>query len=207
MNVLHLDSSILADQSVSRTLTHEVVEALRLGEADLRVTYRDLALQAEPIADAALLAARATPADSRDAAQSTLVARADAVVAETLAADLIVIGAPMYNFGIPSQLKNWIDLNAVAGVTFRYAANGPEGLLGGRRAVIVATAGGRHAGQPSGAAHVDYLKVLLAFLGITDVSVVMAEGLKMGPEVRDAALGSARRAIAAAVQAPADAAA
>src|SRR5690606_26149591 len=108
-----------------------------------------------------------------------------------LAADVIVLGAPMYNFGIPSQLKTWIDLIAVAGKTFRYTEAGPEGLAGDKRLIIAATAGGEHAGRPTGAAHVDYLKVLLGFLGITAIEVVAAEGLAISPQHREAALAAA----------------
>lgn len=192
MNILHLDSSILGAHSVSRQLAAEVVQQLRSGAATARVSYRDLVADPVPVSDGALLGARALPAAERSAEQAALVRRADAVMAELLAADVLVIGAPMYNFSIPSQLKAWIDLVSVAGVTFRYGPNGAEGLLKGKRAVIVATAGGQHAGQPSGRAHVDYLRLLLAFLGVTDVQVIAAEGLAMGPQVREPALASAR---------------
>jgi FMN-dependent NADH-azoreductase len=196
MNILHLDSSILGTHSVSRQLTAEVVQQLRAADASAGVTYRDLAADPVPVSDAALLAARTTPAAQRSADQAARVQRADAVVAELLAADVLVIGAPMYNFSIPSQLKAWIDLVSVAGVTFRYGPDGAEGLLTGKRAVIVATAGGQHAGRPSGRAHADYLQLLLAFLGVTDVRVISAEGLAMGPGVREPALASARTRVA-----------
>jgi FMN-dependent NADH-azoreductase len=192
MNILHLDSSILGAHSVSRQLTAEVVQQLRAFDASATVSYRDLVAEPVPVSDGALLSARSTPAAERGAEQVALVSRADAVVAELLAADVLVIGAPMYNFSIPSQLKAWIDLVSVAGVTFSYGPDGAEGLLKGKRAVIVATAGGKHAGQPSGRAHVDYLRLLLAFLGVTDVQVITAEGLAMGPDVREPALASAR---------------
>ncbi|WP_047396915.1 FMN-dependent NADH-azoreductase [Chitinibacter sp. ZOR0017] len=194
MNILHLDSSILADHSVSRQLTREVVESIRLAESSVHVVYRDLAQHALQL-DGALLAAKGTPAENRSAEQAAQVREAEAVMAEFLAADTLVIGAPMYNFSIPSQLKAWIDMISVAGVTFKYGANGPEGLAGGKRAVIVATAGGQHAGTPTGIAHVDYLRVLLGFLGITDIRVITAEGLAMGPDVRDPALAQARQQI------------
>lgn len=195
MKLLHLDSSILGDQSVSRHLGRELVEAIRLAEAQVDLRYRDLAAEPPPAFDATLLAARALPAEARSAAQRELVARADAVLAEFVDADLLVIGAPMYNFGIPSQLKSWIDLVSVAGVTFRYGANGPEGLMKGKRALIVATSGGQHAGKP-GLGHVDYLQSLLNFLGVEDVRVITAEGLAMGPGVREPALAAARERIA-----------
>lgn len=196
MDILHLDSSILGTHSVSRQLTADVVQHWRSADPAARVTYRDLAADPVPVSDGALMLARATAAPQRSAEQAALVSRADAVMAELLAADVLVIGAPMYNFSIPSQLKAWIDLVSVAGVTFRYGPNGAEGTLKGKRAVIVATAGGRHAGQPSGRAHADYLQLLLGFLGVTDVRVITAEGLAMGPEVREPALASARGQVA-----------
>lgn len=138
------------------------------------------------------LVARNTPAAERSAEQAALVHRAGTVIAELLAADRLVIGAPMYNPSIPGQLKAWIDLVSVAGVTFCYGPDGAEGLLKGKRAVIVATAGGQHAGRPSGRAHADCLQLLLSFLGVADVLVISAEGLAMGPAVREPALAWAR---------------
>lgn len=196
MNILHLDSSILGTQSVSRQLTADVVQQLRAADPSAQVSYRDLAADPVPVSDGALMRARATPAPERSAEQAALVSRADAVMAELLVTDVLVIGAPMYNFSIPSQLKAWIDLVSVAGVTFRYGPNGAEGMLENKRAIIVATAGGRHAGQPSGRAHADYLRLLLAFLGVGDVRVIAAEGLAMGPAVRDPALAAARGQVA-----------
>jgi FMN-dependent NADH-azoreductase len=197
VNLLHIDSSILGEQSVSRRLTSELVEALRLATPDpVSVGYRDLAAAPVPAFDADLMAARATPATERTPRQVQLARDADAVLAEFVAADTLVIGAPMYNFAIPAQLKAWVDLITIAGVTFRYGAQGPEGLMGGKRAIIVATAGGQHAGQPSGVAHTDYLVRLLGFLGIDDVRVLTAEGLAMGPQVREPAIAAAQAGIA-----------
>ncbi|QLI81501.1 FMN-dependent NADH-azoreductase [Chitinibacter fontanus] len=197
MNLLHIDSSILGDHSVSRQLTKEVVESIRLAEPNASVTYRDVTSSATVHLDGSLLAAKGTPAQERNAQQAHQVSIAETVMAEFLAADVLVIGAPMYNFSIPSQLKAWIDMISVAGVTFKYGANGPEGLAGGKRAVIVATAGGQHAGTATGVAHVEYLRILLGFLGITDIRVISAEGLAMGPEVRDPALAAARAQLSA----------
>jgi FMN-dependent NADH-azoreductase len=196
MKLLHLDASILGEHSVSRRLTAEVVEAFRLGEPQVDTVYRDLAADPVPLIDGRLLAARAKPVTERSADEHALATRADAVLAEFLAADTLVIGAPMYNFALPSQLKAWIDLITVAGVTFRYGANGAEGLATVQRAIIVATAGGQHAGQPSGEAHADYLQRLLKFLGVADVRIVTAEGLAMGDAVRGPALAAARAQIA-----------
>ena len=118
------------------------------------------------------------------------------VLEEFLAADVVVIGAPMYNFTISSQLKAWIDRIAVAGKTSRYTENGPVGLAGDKKVVIVSTAGGVHAGQPTGAAHEGYLRTVLGFFGITDIEVVRAEGLAYGEEPRAQAIAAARRQIA-----------
>lgn len=199
MKLLHLDSSILGDHSVSRQLTRDVVDAIRTAEPQVDLTYRDVVADL-PLLDGGLLAARGKPAAQRTDAEAAAVQAADRVMSEFLAADLLVIGAPMYNFSIPSQLKAWIDLISVAGVTFRYGPDGPEGLAVGKRAVIVATAGGQHAGTPAALAHADYLKLLLNFLGVADVRIVTAEGLSMGPAVRDPAIAAARARIAEVVQ-------
>ncbi|MCF4992814.1 FMN-dependent NADH-azoreductase, partial [Pseudomonas gessardii] len=116
-------------------------------------------------------------------------------LAEFLAADAVVIAAPMYNFTIPTQLKAWIDRIAVAGQTFRYTEAGSEGLCGNKKVIVVSTAGGLHVGQPSSGAHEDYLKLLLGFLGITDVEFVRAHGLAYGDEVRSKALNDANTVI------------
>lgn len=197
MNILHLDSSILGEASASRGLTRDIVASLLRANPDASATHRDLGTEVSGHFDAALLAARSTPPELRSVEARALAERADAVMAEFLAADLIVIGAPMYNFGLPSQLKTWIDLVAVAGKTFRYTEAGPEGLAGDKRVIIAATAGGHHAGQASGAAHIGYLKFLLGFLGITDIEVLTAEGLAIGPEQREASLTAARAALEA----------
>lgn len=196
MKLLHIDSSILGDASASRQLSHEVVQAWRAAEPGVQVSYRDLAADAISHLSAASLVAAGTPAELRDAAQKHEAALSESSLEEFLGADAIVIGAPMYNFGVPSQLKAWIDRIAVAGKTFRYTENGPEGLAGGKKVVIVGTAGGIHAGQPSGAAHVDYLKLVLGFLGITDIEVIRAEGLAYGDEPRKQALAAAQQSIA-----------
>ncbi len=197
MKLLHLDSSILGEASASRELSREVVEAWRRSAPRAEVQYRDLAADAPQHLNGQSLAAGGTPAELRDAAQRHEVALSEAVLAEFLAADAVVIGAPMYNFAIPSQLKAWIDRIAVAGKTFKYGPNGPEGLAGGKRVVIVSTAGGQHAGQPSAAAHEDYLRFVLGFLGITDIEIVRAHGLAMGEEAKAAAITGARAQIEA----------
>ncbi|MFF7709121.1 NAD(P)H-dependent oxidoreductase [Pseudomonas sp. NPDC007930] len=184
MKLLHIDSSILGDHSASRQLTALVANTWKASQPGVEVTYRDLAQDALGHFSAASLQGTGSEAELNAAA-----------LAEFLAADALVIGAPMYNFTIPTQLKAWIDRICVAGKTFRYTENGPEGLCGGKKVVLVSTAGGLHANQASGAAHIDYLKLLLGFLGITDVSVVTAEGLAYGDEARGKAMADAQASI------------
>lgn len=195
MKLLHLDSSILGDSSASRQLSHAVVDAWQAAEADVQVIYRDLASDALSHLSAASLVAAGTPAELRDAAQRHEAELSESTLDEFLAADAIVIGAPMYNFALPSQLKAWIDRITVAGKTFSYTENGPQGLAGGKKVVIVSTSGGVHAGQPSGAAHEDYLKFVLGFVGISDIQVVRAEGLAYGEEPRAAAMKAAEQQV------------
>jgi len=191
MNILHLDSSILGDASVSRPLGRRLVDGLRTRWPEARLRYRDLAAEPVPPVDATLLAARARPVAERHPDEQARVAAAQAVVDDLLAADVVVIGVPMYNFAVPLALKAWIDQVAVAGVTFRYGPNGPQGLLHGKRVVMVATAGGQHQGRPTGAAHADHLRQVLQFLGIDDIHLVSVQGLSMGPDAREAALDQA----------------
>ncbi|GLX14377.1 FMN-dependent NADH-azoreductase 2 [Pseudomonas straminea] len=195
MKLLHIDSSILGDASASRQLSAAVTHAWKNSEVNVEVTYRDLASDALSHLSAASFVAGGTPAELRDAAQAHEVALAEATLEEFLAADAIVIGAPMYNFTVPTQLKAWIDRIAVAGKTFSYTENGQQGLAGGKKVVIVSTAGGIHAGQASGKAHEDYLILVLNFLGITDIEVVRAEGLAYGDEPKANALRGAQAQI------------
>ncbi|MDH1011750.1 FMN-dependent NADH-azoreductase [Pseudomonas nicosulfuronedens] len=196
MKLLHIDSSILGDNSTSRQLSAELVAAWAAAEPGVEVTYRDLAADAISHLSSASLVAAGTPAELRDAAQKHEADLGEKSIEEFLGADAIVIGAPMYNFSIPSQLKAWIDRIAVAGKTFRYTESGPEGLAGGKKVIIVSTAGGIHAGQPSGVAHENYLELVLNFLGITDIEVVRAEGLAYGDEPRRNAIAGAQASIA-----------
>ena len=183
MKLLHLDASILGDRSASRAITAAIVARWRRNVPGLEVLHRDLAGQhALPHLDAASLA-KADPAEA---------ARSARALADFLAADVIVIGAPMYNFGIPSQLKAWIDRVAVAGTTFRYGANGPEGLVRGKRVIVAATYGGRHPVE-SGRNFVEpYLRQVFGFLGIDAVEFVDADSLNVSPEQRTRALEAAQ---------------
>jgi FMN-dependent NADH-azoreductase len=194
MKLLHIDSSILGDASVSRLLAADVVAAQRTAHPGVEVTYRDLG--AAPIghlSGAHLAAARgAVPSDpsiQRD------VEAGRAALEEFLAAEIVVIGAPMYNFGIPSQLKAWIDRIAIAGVTFRYTEAGPEGLAGGKRIIVVSSRGGFYGpGTPAAPnEHQEsYLRAVFGFLGVNDVTFVRAEGVALGSEARERAIEAAR---------------
>lgn len=186
--VLHIDSSARLTASVSRDLTAQVVA--RLGAKE--VIRRDLAT-ALPLLDEAWIGANFTPADQRSDEQKALLAQSDALIAELKAADTIVIGAPIYNFSVPATLKAWIDLVARVGVTFSYSAAGPEGLLKGKRAIVVITSGGTEAGSDIDYAS-RYLTHVLGFIGITDVEIVAADQQAIDAE---ASLAKAQTAIAA----------
>lgn len=199
MNVLHIDSGILGEHSVSRRLTAALVAQIKAGEPAAAVTYRDLV--ATPLAHLSgshLMAANARPEDV-DAQIAADVAEGQVVLEEFLAADTIVLGAPMYNFSLPSQLKAWIDRIAVSGKTFRYTADGPEGLAQGKKVVVISTRGGHYSAGP--AAVMDhqesYLKAVLGFVGITDIEIVRAEGLNLSADRKIEAISEAERVISA----------
>jgi len=196
MKLLHIDSSILGDNSASRQLSQQVVQAWQAAEPGVEVVYRDLAADAISHFSSATLLAAGTPEEARDAALAHEAKLSAETLQEFLDADAVVIGAPMYNFSIASQLKAWIDRIAVAGKTFRYTEAGPEGLCGNKKVIVVSTAGGLHVGQPTGVGHEDFLKVFLGFIGITDVEFVRAHGLAYGDEPRNNALQAAQAQIA-----------
>lgn len=198
MNLLHIDSGILRDHSVSRHLTAAVVAQIAADHAGVAVTYRDLV--AEPVAHLSgthLMAANLKPEDIGQALAADLQDGA-AILEQFLAADTIVIGAPMYNFSLPSQLKAWVDRIAVAGKTFRYSEAGPEGLAGGKTVIVVSTRGGIYSSGPAAAMdhQESYLTAVFGFLGITDIEFIRAEGLNLGPEAKQAAITAAEAAIA-----------
>jgi len=181
MNILQINSSARSTGSESTRLADAIVAKLRAATPDAQVTRRDLAADPHPAIDEATLGALFTPADKRTAEQAARVALDDALIAQVQAADVIVIGAPMYNFGVTTQLKSWFDAIARAGVTFTYTANGPEGLLKNKKVYVTLARGGMHKNGASDT-QVPYLKTFLAFLGLTDVTFVYSEGLGMGPE-------------------------
>jgi FMN-dependent NADH-azoreductase len=185
VRLLHVDSSILGDHSVSRKISAAAVAALRDAIPGLEVVYRDLDAAPAPHQSGALLAARGLSPDQRNPEQARDVADADAVLGEFLAADIVVLGAPMYNFGIPSQLKSWIDHLAVAGKTFSYSENGVQGLAGGKRVILASSRGGFYGPDSPGAGlqhQESYLRGFFGFIGITDVEIVGAEGVNISPD-------------------------
>ena len=199
MKLLHLDSSALGAASVSRHLSSEIVARERALHPDIRVTYRDLAADPALHLTGTHMAARSGAA-IEDATINADLLKGNAYLDEIVAADVVVIGAPMYNFSIPTPLKSWIDRIAVAGKTFRYTASGSEGLLKNKKAFIASARGGVYsAGSPAASnEHQEtYLISVLAFLGVTDIKVVRAEGMAFGPEAKEAAVASALQDIAA----------
>jgi FMN-dependent NADH-azoreductase len=197
MKILHLDSSVLGDNSVSKALTAKVAAAWKSAAPHAVVRHRDLGAEAPQHLSPGYFAIGATPEDQRSESQTSELKLSDALIEEFIAADALIIGAPLYNFTIPSGLKAWIDRVVVAGKTFKYSAEGPTGLAGEKKVVIVATSGGKYADTPVDAAHVGHLKTVLGFVGLKDVTVVRAAGLNMGPESREAALADADAQIAA----------
>jgi FMN-dependent NADH-azoreductase len=186
MKLLHIDSSIQGELSASRALTREIVARWKTARPDVQVSYRDLAAQELPHLSQKAL----SQVDELEAARNA------ATLEEFLAADIVVIGAPMYNFSIPSQLKAWIDRITVKGRTFRYTQQGPEGLASGKEVIVAVSRGGVYAPNAPGEFGESYLRFLFGFLGVENVTFVRAEGLGLSPQHREAAIGAALAAIA-----------
>lgn len=191
-HVLLITSSLNGQESKSTALAEHHVEELRRAMPHIEVTRRDLAADAPSHLDAATFQAFVTPDEERTEEQRERLRWSDAAIAEMKAAEVIVLAAPMYNFGVPSTLKTWMDHVARAGITFRYTANGPEGLLTGKRAVVVSTRGGSYVGTPMDT-QTPFVKTFLGFLGIEDVEFVHAEGLAMGEEQAAQAMDNAQQ--------------
>jgi len=199
MKLLHIDSSITGDASVSRELTARTVAAWVATHPGTEVQHLDLAAQVVPHLGADALGFRTGQAAATDA-QRRENALSEALVTQFLAADVVVIGAPLYNFTIPTQLKAWIDRVAQAGRTFAYTAQGPKGLAGGKTVVVALTRGGVYSTSDAGRAmeHQEtYLQTVMGFMGITDVRFVRAEGVAMGPDGKAQALAAAAQDIEA----------
>lgn len=181
MKVLHIDSSIMADASVSRQLSQAIVSQLSEKHAQVEVEYLDLATQPIPHLDAEILM-------GQNVEQSALGER---IIQQYLDADVVVIGAAMYNFGITSTLKAWIDRISVAGRTFKYTENGPVGLAGDKKAYIASSRGGVYGENSPVDFQESFLKTVFNFTGVTDVEIIRAEGVNMGPELKDKAIAAA----------------
>lgn len=195
MKLLHIDSSILGAYSTSRVLTAEIVAAWKAAHPDTTVEYLDLAVDAPAHFSADALAIKTGPQAEPTEAQQRENALSEKLVSQFLAADVIVIGTPFYNFSIPTQLKAWIDRLAQIGRTFKYTEKGPVGLAGGKTVIVASTRGGAYSTSEGGQAmehQESYLKVIFGFFGVTDVRFVRAEGLAMGDEAKAKALASAR---------------
>ncbi|MCK6377122.1 MAG: NAD(P)H-dependent oxidoreductase [Zoogloea sp.] len=198
MKILQINSSARSAGANSTRLADAITARLKAANPAAVVELRDLAANPHPVLDEAALGALFTPAEQRTPEQAARVALDDALIAQVQAADAIVLGVPMYNFGVPVQLKTWIDAIAKAGVTFRYTENGPEGLIKGKKVYVALARGGLYRDTPADS-QVPYLKGVLGFLGMTDVEFIYAEGLAMGAESTDKAFAEAEAAIGAAV--------
>jgi FMN-dependent NADH-azoreductase len=180
MNILQINSSVRGANSESSRVAGNIVAKLSAANPGAKVVVRDLGAKAHPVLDEAALGALFTPAEQRTPEQAARVALDDALIAEVQAADVVVIGAPMYNFGMPIQLKAWFDAIARAGVTFRYTESGPEGLLKNKKVFVATARGGIYPDDAD--PQVPHIRMLLNFLGMTDHAFVYSNGQSMGPD-------------------------
>ena len=192
--LLQINTSLFAGNGQSSQLAERFVADYVAAHPGTVRVLRDVASDPIPHLDGARFSAFLTPAASRDAAQNAVIAQSDALIAELKSADVIVLGLPMYNFGVPSQLKSYFDHIARAGETFRYTANGPVGLVTGKKVYVLAARGGLYEGTALDS-QTSYVRDFLRFIGLDDVEFVYAEGLAIGPEQKEAGLARARDAI------------
>jgi FMN-dependent NADH-azoreductase len=197
MNILQITSSVRGNDSESSRVTKLIVNKLLAANPDAKVVRRDFGAQPHPLLDGAAVGALFTPAEQRSAEQAARVALDDALIAEAQAADVIVIGAPMYNFGMPVQLKNWFDAIARSGVTFRYTETGPEGLLKNKQVYVATARGGVYPAEAD--PQVPHIRMLLNFLGMSEHTFIYSSGLNMGPEAAAKAQQEADAAVEAAL--------
>lgn len=200
MKLLHIDSAITGDNSISRKLSAAVVARLQEVTPGLEVTRRDLAASPLPYFSNATLATLNAKPEAGPAGGQPSPGLEATVMDEFLGTDVIVVGAPLYNFTVPSQLKTWVDYLSIAGKTFAYTEQGPVGLVKGKRMIIASARGGDYSpGSPYAAFEhqVSYLRAIFGFLGVTDVTVIQAEGVRMGPEKAEAAVTKAMADVAA----------
>ena len=196
--ILHIDASARYEGSVTRPLSAKAIAKLRAADPGATVVYRDLTRNPLPHIEPNFLAGIFGASQEGEAGEA--LRRSDALVDELLAADVIVLGAPMYNFNVSSQLKAWIDHVARAGKTFRYTAEGPVGLATGKRAIVVTATGGMYRDGPMTAYDhvVPYLKQILGFIGVTDVTFIVADRQALGPEAAAEGVASAHALLDAA---------
>ena len=193
-NVLIIESSARQQDSISRQLTRQFISQWQAAHPADQITVRDVALNPLPHLDANLLGGWMKPADQRSASEQASLDRSNTLTDELLAADVLVMAAPMYNFAIPSTLKAWLDHVLRAGVTFKYTATGPQGLFIGKRAIVLTARGGIHTGASSD--HQEpYLRQVMAFIGIHDVAFIHAEGMNLGGDFQEKGLNQARSRI------------
>lgn len=195
MKILQINSSVRGAASESTRVASNIVARLTAANPAAQVTVRDLGANPHPVLDGAALGALFTPADQRSAEQAARVALDDALIAEAQAADVIVLGAPMYNFSMPIQLKAWFDAVARAGVTFRYTETGPEGLLKNKKVYVATARGGIYPADAD--PQVPQIRMLLNFLGMTENEFIYSAGLAMGPEAAAKGQAEADAAVAA----------
>ena len=190
MKILQINASARREGANSTRVANTIVARLQAANPAAQLTLRDLAVTPHPVLDEAALGALFTPVDQRSPEQAARVALDDALIAEIQAHDTLVLGVPMYNFGVPVQFKSWIDAISRAGVTFRYTETGPEGLLKGKKVYVALARGGLYR-DTANDSQVPYLKSVLGFLGLSDVSFIYAEGLAMGTESAEKAFAQA----------------
>ncbi|WP_028626711.1 FMN-dependent NADH-azoreductase [Metapseudomonas resinovorans] len=193
--VLVIESSARQQGSVSRQLTQDFIAKWQAAHPADEITVRDLAVDQVPHLDADLLGGWMKPADQQSESEKAALQRSNLLTEELLAADVLVMAAPMYNFAIPSTLKSWLDHVLRAGVTFKYTETGPKGLLTGKRAIVLTARGGIYSGSPMD--HQEpYLRQAMSFIGIHDVTFIHAEGLNLGGEFQEKGLALARAQLA-----------
>jgi FMN-dependent NADH-azoreductase len=192
MKLLHIDSSILGAASVSREISAAIVETLKRDNPGLTIVTHDLAADPIPHLSGAYLAGQSADVKHDQALQEDLALGGKAL-AEFLEADIVVVGVPMYNFAVPSQLKSWIDRIVVAGKTFHYTAAGAEGLVHGKRLILAVSRGGMYEGLPAKAVEhqESWLRSIFGFIGVKNIDVIRAEGIAYGPEQRETSLKAA----------------
>jgi FMN-dependent NADH-azoreductase len=192
--LLQINASMFAENGQSTRLANQFVTGWRASNRGAEVVVRDVAAEAVPHLNAQRMSAFMSKPEERTAQQQAVIDYSDALIEEIRRADVIVLGLPLYNFAIPSELKAYFDHIARTGVTFRYTENGPVGLLTGKKVYVFAARGGIYAGTPNDT-QTPFIRTILGFLGMTDVDFVYAEGLAMGEERKQAALSNAETAI------------